>query len=148
MDEYRLEEMKLIRESINAQMRGHERLVLFQISAMGLIWWALLNTRFVHPEIMFAGSLLPIFLALYGLLNHHAMRTFIKVSDRYVKENIEFAIFGEARGYLGFYYNHHQPSITGKSRNIFWYSALSISILGAFGALLFPEYLQTIPKKP
>lgn len=126
-------------------MRGHERLVLFQISATGLVWWALVNTHFMYPEMRVVGSLLPVLLALYGLLNHYAVRTFIRVSDRYVKERIEISVYGEKKGFLEFYYSHHQRSMTSKSRILFWYGSIFISLFGTFLAFFFPEYLQTIP---
>ena len=146
--QYMIEEMKAARSAIDAQMREHERLMFFSITAFGAAYLTLVVRDLAAHPVSIIFALIPVILSIYGLIREHAMVSFAAVTDRYLSEFTERSFLGGKGGYLAHYSHNKRSSYTRLARRLFWFCQIILSAVGLAMLLANPAFFDIPATSP
>jgi hypothetical protein len=143
---YLLEEMRVARERIAAEIDRINQFEVLSFTAIGAIYLLFFQYKIVDHGAIVLLAFLAVAICAYGIVRYRAHAAVIQTHECYIKEVIENKVFGPERGLVE-YYDNHKKSRLRQARFLFWGVMLLVSLVILILATFWPDYItRALPK--
>jgi hypothetical protein len=143
VEKYVVEEMKAVRERINAEIALVNRYEILYIGLVGVVYAVILQYKISDRITLLIITLLPVLVGVYGFLRYQSHQEIVDQYDSYLIQ-IETFVKSKDTSFVGLTTFYHASPIRShirKLRSFFWISIVLLSVALTLVTQIDPERL-------